>query len=124
MRYIKYLLFLFFFVATMTLFAQNMDTLKTPAPLGMTVGSEVLFLMEYPLYFLFLAAFFIGGFITVLFFFMERVRLAGELKRARVRMATLEQEVNSLRNLPLDRGPAFSPASSPAGEAGSAQSEG
>lgn len=102
MRYLKFLALLAFFVLTMTLFAQNMDALKAVTALSLTLAGKTWFAIEHPVYFLILGAFFLGGALTVLFFFMERLRLTRELGLCRSRMATLEQEVNSLRTLPLE----------------------
>lgn len=102
MRYLKFVALLAFFVLTMTLFAQNMDALKAEVALSLTLASATWFSIEQPLYLLILGAFFLGGLLTVLFFFMERLRLAKDLSKCRGRMATLEQEVNSLRTLPLE----------------------
>lgn len=102
MRYLKFVALLAFFVLTMILFAQNMESLKAVVPLSLTLASATWFSIEHPVYFLILGAFFLGGALTVLFFFLERLRLAKELSQCRGRMATLEQEVNSLRTLPLE----------------------
>ncbi|MEW5772691.1 MAG: LapA family protein [Thermodesulfobacteriota bacterium] len=116
MRYLKFLALLAFFVLTMTLFAQNMEALKAVVPLSLNLASATWFSIEYPVYFLILGAFFLGGLVTVLFFFLERMRLAKELGQCRGRMATLEQEVNSLRTLPLeDKGYPAAGESSPGG---------
>lgn len=116
MRYVKFLALLAFFVLTMTLFAQNMDALKATVPLALALAGGTWFSIEYPVYFLILGAFFLGGLATVLFFFLERLRLSRELSSCRGRMATLEQEVNSLRTLPLeDKGYPAAPEST-AGE--------
>ena len=102
MRYLKFVALLAFFVLTMTLFAQNMEALKAMVPLTLDLASTTWFSIEQPVYLLILGAFFLGGILTVLFFFLERMRLARELSSCRGRMATLEQEVNSLRTLPLE----------------------
>ena len=102
MRYLKFVALLAFFVLTMTLFAQNMDELKVVVPLSLHLAGASWFSIEYPVYFLILGAFFLGGILTVFFFFLERLRLSKELAKSRGRMATLEQEVNSLRTLPLE----------------------
>lgn len=102
MRYLKFVALLAFFVLTMTVFAQNMEALKAVVPLALTLAGASWFSIEYPVYFLILGAFFLGGMLTVFFFFLERMRLSKDLAKCRGRMATLEQEVNSLRTLPLE----------------------
>lgn len=116
MRYVKFLVLLLFFVLTMTLFAQNMEALKAAVPLSLALGGTTFFALDQPVYLLLLGAFLVGGVAATLFFFLERLRLAKELGRCRGRMATLEQEVNSLRTLPLEDKGYPAPAETPAGE--------
>jgi len=116
MRYVKFLALLAFFVLTMTVFAQNMEALKAVVPVSLVLGGYSCFALEQPVYFLLLAAFFLGGISAVFFFFLERMRLSKELNRCRGRMATLEQEVNSLRTLPLEDKGYPAPAETTPGE--------
>lgn len=54
-----------------------------------------------PMYFIVLAAFFIGAFICLLFLAGDRIKALFALRRAHKRIRVLEQEVASLRALPL-----------------------
>jgi hypothetical protein len=56
-----------------------------------------------PLYAALLGAFVIGALITLSSAVMTRVRLGSELRRANRKVKELEQEVNSLRKLPLQK---------------------
>lgn len=118
MRFLKSIFLIVFFVVAMLFFFQN------TAELNKTVSIVLdFFLVKYqtlpiPMYALVLASFGVGGIVTVLFFLIDKVRLSSELKACRRRMAALEQEVNSLRNLPLD-GQSYSTGSADAGSASS-----
>ncbi|WP_035252083.1 lipopolysaccharide assembly protein LapA domain-containing protein [Desulfocurvus vexinensis] len=101
MRFIKFLAVIALFVLTMALFAQNLPVLGAPLSLGLTLFDAQLFALESPLYMFLLAAFFLGSVLTLLYFFLEKLRTGRELARANRKLATLEQEVTSLRNLPL-----------------------
>jgi len=101
MRFIKFLLVIALFVLTMALFAQNMATLGAPIALSLNLFGTELFTFEYTVYMLLLLAFFLGAIITLSYFFLEKIRMGRELSQAGKKLATLEQEVNSLRNLPL-----------------------
>ncbi len=81
--------------------------LGAPLSLGLTLFGAQLFALESPLYMFLLASFFLGCVLTLLYFFLDKLRTGRELARANRKLATLEQEVTSLRNLPLtDSSPA------------------
>lgn len=102
MRYIKFLVLIALFVVTMALFAQNMDSLGSPIALGLSLFGTQVFALQYPVYMYLLSTFFVGALLTLIYFFCEKVRMGRELSLANKKLATLEQEVNSLRNLPLE----------------------
>ncbi len=114
MRFIKFLAVIVFFVLTMALFAQNMATLAAPLALSLHLLGADLFAFEYPVYMYLLLGFFLGAILTLLYFVCEKMRLGRELSRSRKKIATLEQEVNSLRNLPLTDSVVDKPAESQA----------
>lgn len=115
MRYVKFLALLLLFFFTMALFAQNMEALAEPLELRFGLFGTQWFYVSQPIYLCLLVVLVLGGFLTMLFFLAERMRLSRSLGRCRGRLASLEQEVNSLRNLPLeDQGRPFSAASSSA----------
>jgi uncharacterized membrane protein len=105
MRYLKVLGLLIFFVLALTIFAQNMAVLSESIRLKLHLFDVQWFSFEGPFYIWGLAAFLIGGLFSLLFFLAERIRLSRQLSSCKSRLRSLEQEVNSLRNLPLEEHP-------------------
>lgn len=108
MRYLKVLGLLAFFVLALTVFAQNMAALSQSMPIKLHLFGRPWFAFEGPFYIWGLAAFFLGGAFSLLYFLAERLRLGRDLGIYRARLRSLEQEVNSLRNLPLEEHPSAS----------------
>ncbi|MBU1003096.1 MAG: LapA family protein [Proteobacteria bacterium] len=102
MRYVKMLLLLALFFLSMVMFAQNMESLNAGLPLSMDLFGTPIFALEQPVYLCLLSLFVLGGLLCTLYFLCEKIRLSRELSLAAKKIASLEQEVNSLRNLPLD----------------------
>ncbi|BBD07680.1 lipopolysaccharide assembly protein LapA domain-containing protein [Desulfovibrio ferrophilus] len=102
MRYVKMLLLLALFFLSMVMFAQNMETLNTALPLSLELFGTPVFALEQPVYLCLLSLFVLGGLLCTLYFLCEKIRLSREVSQAKKKVASLEQEVNSLRNLPLD----------------------
>jgi putative membrane protein len=102
MRYLKVLGLLVFFFLALAIFAQNMEQLNQGLTMDFNLLGTTWFVFSTPFYIAALTAFLIGGILSMLFFLAERVRLSRQLKDCRSRLASLEQEVNSLRNLPLE----------------------
>ena len=105
MRYFKVLVLLTLFSFILLFFAQNIETLSGSLFLSFTLFGGTWFSFEYPFYFMALAVFILGGIFCLLYFFMDKIRLSSRLKECKNRVSTLEQEVNSLRNLPLEENP-------------------
>ncbi len=101
MRFLKILALLVFIAILLIFFQQNTEILNTGIQFQLDMFGNVWRSMQMPLYFILVAAFFIGGVLTLLYFFIERLRLANQLRACRSQISKLEQEVNSLRNLPL-----------------------
>ncbi len=102
MRYVYSLLILAIFLFSMVFFLQNNEILEKTMSLEFSLFVKTWRSIPLPFYILLLIAFGAGSFVTLCFFFMERVRLGGEVKKCRSRQASLEKELNSLRNLPLE----------------------
>ncbi len=102
MRFVKVLFLLALFVFSILFFSQNNDvllqelTLKLDIPYAMTLHSVPL-----PFGVLILAAFVAGALLTMFYFAVDKVRCGSKLKECKTRMASLEQELNSLRNMPI-----------------------
>lgn len=106
MRFVKVLFLLALFVFSILFFSQNNDvllqelTLKLEIPYAMTLHSVPL-----PFGVLILAAFVAGALLTMVYFGIDKVRAGSKLKECKTRMASLEQELNSLRNMPISEEP-------------------
>lgn len=102
MRFIKVLFLLALFVFSILFFSQNNDallqtlTLKLEVPYAMTLHS-----IPLPFGVLILAAFVAGALLTMVYFAVDKLRAGSNLKECKTRMASLEQELNSLRNMPI-----------------------
>lgn len=101
MRFLKILLLLAFIAILLIFFQQNTEVLNTVIQFQLGMLGNTWRSMDMPLYFVVVAAFFLGGVLTLLYFFIEKLRTAKQLRACRVQVIKLEQEVNSLRNLPL-----------------------
>lgn len=102
MRYVKFLALLLLFFFTMALFAQNMQALSQPLELSFNLLGRQWFDFSYPVYLHLLGVLVVGGILSMIFFLTERFRLTSLLGRCRSKLSSLEQEVNSLRTLPLE----------------------
>ena len=105
MRYFKVLILLALFSFILLFFAQNIEALSMPLTLSFNLLGWSWFSFEYPFYFMVLASFVLGGIFCLLYFFMDKLRFSRRLRECKNRVSTLEEEVNSLRNLPLEENP-------------------
>ncbi|MBC18441.1 Histidine triad (HIT) protein [Pseudodesulfovibrio profundus] len=102
MRFIKVLFLLFLFVFSILFFSQNNDVLlqafqfKLEIPYALTLHS-----IPLPFGVIVLASFVAGSLLTMVYFAADKIRSASKLKECKTRMASLEQELNSLRNMPI-----------------------
>lgn len=104
MRYLKVLALVVLFFLSMVFFIQNTPELSKEVTLSIELFNYKFMSQPLPYYLLILIAFAAGSVLCLLYFMADKVRLSGQLRACRTRMANLEQEVNSLRNLPLDEG--------------------
>lgn len=106
MRFLKVLFLLVLIVFSTLFFSQNNDvlmqtlTLKLQIPYAITLHSVPL-----PFSFLVVVAFVAGCLLTLLYFAYDKIRSNSKLKECKTRMASLEQELNSLRNMPISEEP-------------------
>jgi uncharacterized integral membrane protein len=102
MRFIKVLFLLALFVFSILFFSQNNDVLLQNLTLILDIP-YVATLHSIPLPFgvLILTAFVAGCLLTMIYFVVDKFRGSAKLKECRTRMASLEQELNSLRNMPI-----------------------
>ena len=116
MRYLKFFALLLVFVVSMLFFVQNNQPLSTTVVLEFNVVAAHLYSLPLPLYLLVLGGFFLGAVFSLAFLLVDRIRFGLELKTLRTRYAGLEDEVLSLRTIPLNQ-PQNQP--SPLGQASS-----
>ena len=101
MRYIKVLLLILFFFISMIFFIQNHEMLSSDLILKLELFDLDFVSRELPFYLIVLLSFVVGSVFSMTYFLAEKLRLSRELKASKAKLAGLEQEVNSLRNLPL-----------------------
>lgn len=121
MRYVKMLVMLALFFVFMVMFAQNLEHLSHALGLHLELFGKHIFGFEAPIYMFVLGGFALGGILCTLYFLCEKIRLTRELSVAKKKIASLEQEVTSLRNLPL--GDNTAPAPAPAAAEAEAKEE-
>jgi len=103
MRYLKFLVLLLLFVVSMLFFVQNNQPLSTTVQLELNVVAAQFYSLPLPLYLLVLGGFLVGALVCLAFFLFDRIRMGLELKALRTRYASLEDEVLSLRTIPLNQ---------------------
>ena len=102
MRYLKVLLLILFFFVSMLFFIQNNEVLSEELVLQLELFDWHFASRELPFYLVVLLSFVAGSLFSLVYFISEKIRLSRELKASNNKRAALEQEVTSLRNLPLE----------------------
>jgi putative membrane protein len=102
MRFIKVLLLVIFIFLALLFVAQNSEVLAKTLQVQLDLYFWKGLSQPMPVILLIGAAFLLGALFSMVFFISEKMRLGSRLKDCRSRMAGLEQELNSLRNLPLE----------------------
>jgi|JTFO01.1.fsa_nt_gb putative membrane protein len=101
MRYLKVLSLVALFFVSMLFFVQNTDVLVQTLTLQLGLFSWKATSAPVPQYLLILLAFVAGAILPLLYFMCEKIRLSKELRTARKTISKQEEELNSLRNMPL-----------------------
>lgn len=103
MRFIKVLGLILLFVLSMAFFVQNTEILSQTMALQLDLFAfEPWMSVPLPFYILILISFAIGALFTLAFFVIDKIQTARQLKDCRNQLAKMTQEVNSLRNLPIE----------------------
>jgi len=102
MRYVKVLVIVLIFFFGLTFFVQNTETLSTKLTFSMDLFGWSWASSPVPVYLFILIAFVLGAIISMLYFFLDKLRQGKELRKNRSKIKDLEQELNSLRNMPLE----------------------
>lgn len=112
MRYFNLVLVIVIFVLGWLFLDQNREVLSTAMslqlaiPYGPTFRSiDILFSVVVVL------AFALGFILAVLYLLIDKLRSVSRLRQCRTRMASLEQELNSLRNMPINDDQTYSSTS-------------
>ncbi|WP_028574781.1 lipopolysaccharide assembly protein LapA domain-containing protein [Desulfonatronovibrio hydrogenovorans] len=102
MKYLRVAALILLFFFSMLFFVQNHELLSTTVRLHLDLLGAEFQSRDIPYYLIVLLAFVAGGFISLIYLLAEKIRLSGEIRKNRARIKDLEEEVNSLRNMPLD----------------------
>ncbi len=102
MKYLRVAALILLFFFSMLFFVQNHELLSTTVKLTLQLFGLEFQSTDIPYYLIVLLAFVAGGFISLAYLLVEKIRLSSEVKRSKARIKDLEEEVNSLRNMPLD----------------------
>ncbi|HMB31735.1 MAG TPA: LapA family protein [Desulfohalobiaceae bacterium] len=103
MRYIKVLVVVFLFFVCIVFFVQNTGSLSETFSLRFHLLGIDWESSPTPIYTFVLVAFLVGVIVSMFYFLLEKLRQGKELKRARAYISDLEEELNSLRNMPLEQ---------------------
>ncbi|MGM0425067.1 MAG: LapA family protein [Thermodesulfobacteriota bacterium] len=102
MRYFKVLLIVALFFVCMVFFVQNTGVLVSKLQIQFQLFGLDWLSAPIPIYIFILLAFVIGALVTMLYLLLERIRQGREIKHYRLQIQKLQQEINSLRNMPLE----------------------
>lgn len=97
MRYLKVLGLVLLFFVSMLFVVQNHDALMQELSLGLKVFGIEMHMPATPYYLTILTAFLLGAVICTAYFFLERVRLAAQVRALKKQVAELEAQVSAAR---------------------------
>jgi len=103
MRYFKLIILVFIFFFSMLFLVQNSEVINTLVSIKMELFDYRLIATEVPLYLLILGAFLLGAFFTLGYLVADRIKIGAQLREAKRKIASLEKELQSLRNIPLEK---------------------
>jgi lipopolysaccharide assembly protein A len=101
-RYLKVLALVLFFFVGMIFFVQNTAALSESIQLRLHLFGMSWISVAFPYYMLILIFFVLGSLFTMTFFLAEKIRMNKEIRTCKHRIGALQQELNSLRHLPLE----------------------
>ncbi len=102
MRYVRVALLILLFFFAMLFFVQNHELLSKTVKLHLEIFGTEFTSTDIPYYLIVLLGFLAGGVISLVYLLGEKIRMNGEVKRCKARIADLEKEITSLRNMPLE----------------------
>ncbi len=112
MRYIKVLILVVAFVVSMIFFVQNTPIFSQTLQLQLEIMDYRWTSVAMPIYLVILLSFFLGALLSTLYFFVEKLRLSGQLASANSKVRKLEDEVAKLRAEAPAAAPSYSAFSS------------
>ena len=121
MSYLKAIVLSAVVALAIVFMVQNIEPLSHPLSIRLDLFFLKFASTPYPTYMVILLAFFVGLLAASLLGLLERYRLRKRLRQMRKEMDKLQQELSSLRNLPLTSDTITSPETAPAGEEGQAE---
>ncbi|MGE4553645.1 MAG: hypothetical protein AB7D57_11065 [Desulfovibrionaceae bacterium] len=101
MRYVKLAALVILLAVAGLFFMQNDAVLTAPLELDLDLYFVQFLGHAVPTYAIFIGAFLVGWVLSLIFLVLDKIQSARQLKACRRKLASLEQEVTSLRNLPL-----------------------
>ncbi len=102
MRYLKFLGLVLVFFLSMLFFVENNAILSQKYTFSLDLYFVQLVSVGLRLDFMLLISFSIGAIFAAIYFLLSKLSMGRELRARKSKMAELEQELTSLRNLPLD----------------------
>lgn len=105
MRYVKLAILALCVAAGVLFFMQNDAQFTALLNIKLDLYAVKFVGMGIPLYAIVVAAFLLGVLLGLLYFIAEKIGSVRQLRACNKKMRSLEQELNSLRNLPLNDTP-------------------
>ncbi|WP_291323554.1 LapA family protein [Desulfonatronospira sp.] len=102
MRYVRVALLILLFFFAMLFFVQNHELLSKTVKLHLEIFGNEYTSTDIPYYLIVLVGFLLGGFISLIYLLAEKVRMNSEVRKCKSKIADLEKEITSLRNMPLE----------------------
>ena len=102
MRYLKVLFIVVLFFLCMVFFVQNTEVLANELRIRFELFGLHWLSAPTPVYVYILIAFVVGAVVTMVYLLLERIRQGREIKHYKIQIQKLQEEINSLRNMPLE----------------------
>ena len=102
MRYLKVLVLLVVICLLAFFFTQNTAVLTQEIAFSMDFFVQKIASAPLPIYALMIGCFVLGTIMSMFYFMCDKIRTSSQNREYSARIAELEEELNSLRNLPLE----------------------
>lgn len=103
MRFLKFFIYLVFFVFSILFFTQNSSVLSQEMTFSLNLYAPSLQWETFsmPLFFILLLAFMCGCIITILPMIMDRLRLSAQTRKLKKELVQKDKELKAYRQLPI-----------------------